>query len=80
MLSITNGQQVLVEIDGRDVGASLIRQGAVFAWDGFLGRCDDLNYNVLEAEAQRNRQGVWSIEGGLLRPWDAMEASGGGEP
>ena len=67
-------------VKGQDVGAGLVAQGAVFAWDGFLGQCDDLNYADLEAVAQRNRLGVWSLDGGLRRPWDEMEALGGGEP
>ena len=65
---------------GRDVGAELVKGGAVFAWNGFLGRCDDLDYGALEAVAQRKRFGVWSLPGGVQRPWDAMEAAGGGEP
>ena len=67
-------------IKGRDVGASLVQRGAVFAWDGPLGQCDDLSYAEFEAVAQRNRLGVWSAGGGLRRPWDEMEAVGGGEP
>ncbi|CRY91650.1 conserved hypothetical protein [Synechococcus sp. WH 8103] len=30
-------------INGQDLGAELVRRGAVFSWDGFLGRCDDLD-------------------------------------
>ena len=67
-------------INGRDVGASLVQLGAVFAWDGSLGQCDQLNYAELETSAQRKRLGVWSVNGGLRRPWDEMEALGGGEP
>ena len=67
-------------INGRDVGASLVQQGAVFAWDGSLGQCGQLNYSQFEDFAQRQRLGVWSVNGGLRRPWDEMEALGGGEP
>ena len=67
-------------INGRDVGASLVQLGAVFAWDGSLGQCDQLNYVEFEAFAQRKRLGVWSVNGGLRRPWDEMEALEGGEP
>ena len=67
-------------INGRDVGASLVQRGAVFAWDGSLGQCDQLNYAEFEAFAQQKRLGVWSVKGGLRRPWDEMEALGGGEP
>ena len=67
-------------IDGEDLGSALIRQGAVFAWDGSLGRCDDLNYSILETEAVSAELGVWSAQTPLERPWDVMEREGGGEP
>ena len=35
-----------------DIAAPLINKGQVFAYDGYLGRCDDLNYQKLEHEAQ----------------------------
>ncbi len=67
-------------INGRDLGADLVQRGAVFAWDGFLGRCDDLAYDTIEAEARASRRGVWSAPKGLQRPWDLMEDSNDGEP
>ena len=67
-------------IDGDDLGAELIRQGAVVAWDGFLGRCDDLDYSALEREAATAQLGVWSAQPLLERPWDVMEREGDGEP
>ena len=59
-----------------DVASPLISKGEVFAYDGYLGRCDDLNYQELEREAQRRKEGVWGVKGGLPRPWDLIEASG----
>ena len=67
-------------IDGQDLGAALIRQGAVVAWDGFLGRCDDLNYFALEREAASAQLGLWSAQPPIERPWDVMEREAGGEP
>ncbi len=67
-------------IDGQDLGAALIRQGAVVAWDGFLGRCDDLNYSALEREAASAQLGLWSAQPPIERPWDVMEREAGGEP
>ena len=58
-----------------DIAAALISKGQVFAYDGYLGRCDDLNYQELEREAQRRKEGVWAVNGGLPRPWDLIEAS-----
>lgn len=59
-----------------DVAAPLVSGGRVFAYDGYLGRCDDLNYPVLEKDAQQRRAGLWAVKGGIERPWDLIEASG----
>ena len=67
-------------IDGQDLGAALISKGEVFAWDGFLGRCDDLDYPSLEREAASAERGIWSAQPPLQRPWDVMERERGGEP
>ena len=66
-------------MNGKDLGAQLVRQGSVMAWDGFVGRCDDLDYSELEVMAQDAGLGLWSVSPPLERPWDVMEAAGGGE-
>ncbi len=65
--------------ENMDIAAPLVSQGQVFAYDGYLGRCDDLNYQTLEREAQSRKEGVWAVEGGLAKPWDLIEASGNQE-
>ena len=67
-------------VNGKDLGAQLVQQGSVMAWDGFVGRCDDLNYSELETMAKDAGLGLWSATPPLERPWDVMEAAGGGEP
>ena len=39
-------------VKGKDLGAQLVRQGSVMAWDGFVGRCDDLNDSELETRTK----------------------------
>ena len=63
--------------DGADVAAPLLTQGAVFAYDGYLGQCNDVDYNRLEREAKAAQLGIWSVQGGIERPWNLIEASGG---
>ena len=38
-------------VNGKDLGAQLVRQGSVMAWDGFVGRCDDLDYSEFKEMA-----------------------------
>ena len=67
-------------VNGKDLGAQLVRQGSMMAWDGFVGRCDDLNYIELEQAAKDAGIGLWSASPPLERPWDVMESVGGEEP
>lgn len=62
----------VVRRNGRDVAPSLLRRGALFAYDGYLGRCTDLGYASSEAEARRAGLGVWSVAGGIERPWNLL--------
>ena len=32
-------------VNGKDIGAELVRQVSVMAWHGFVGRCDDHDYS-----------------------------------
>ncbi|TCD57522.1 nuclease [Synechococcus sp. BS55D] len=57
----------------RDLVEPLLREGQVFAYDGFLGRCDDLPYTRWQREAEAQRLGVWNVPGGIMRPWDQRE-------
>ena len=60
----------------KDIASPLISSGRVFAYNGYLGRCDDLNYQKLQSEAQHRKAGLWAVQGGIARPWDLIEASG----
>ena len=59
-----------------DIASHLLSSGQVFAYDGYLGRCDDLNYQKLQSEAQLRKEGIWAVQGGIARPWDLLEAIG----
>lgn len=77
------GRLLLTGADGRsgvDVAERMIRDGKVFAYDGYLGRCDDLSYTRWEQEARQRRQGIWKQPGGLTRPWDVRDGQGDNPP
>ncbi|WP_240789394.1 thermonuclease family protein [Synechococcus sp. BS56D] len=57
----------------RDLVEPLLREGQVFAYDGFLGRCDDLPYAAWQSEARARGVGIWSVQNGITRPWDLRE-------
>ena len=67
-------------VNRKDLGDQLVRQGSVMAWDGFVGRCDDLNYIDLNKQPKDAGLGLWSASPPLERPWDVVESAGGGEP
>ena len=67
-------------VNGKDLGAQLVRQGSVMAWDGFVGRCVDLNDSEPETRAKDAGLGLWSACPPLERPGDLMVAVDGEEP
>jgi micrococcal nuclease len=66
----------VVRRNGQDLAAALLRRGALFRFDGYLGLCHDLGYEALEAQARQRRLGVWSTPGGIERPWDLLQRQG----
>ncbi len=59
--------------DGSDVAEPLVADGSIFAYDGYVGRCDDLPYRSLERQAKDRKSGLWAVQGGVERPWDVIE-------
>ena len=60
---------------GQSVNLALVRSGAAFAYRQYLARCDRGAYLGAEAAAQQQRAGVWSVPGGIQRPWDWRHGS-----
>ena len=60
---------------GQSVNLALVRSGAAFAYRQYLARCDRGAYLGAEAAAQQQRVGVWSVPGGVQRPWDWRHGS-----
>ena len=53
-----------------NVNLELVRSGNAFAYRQYLEGCDRNAYLAAEKLAQEARRGVWSIPGGITRPWD----------
>jgi endonuclease YncB( thermonuclease family) len=53
-----------------NVNLELVRRGDAFAYRQYLSGCDRNAYLSAETQAQSSRRGVWSVPGGITRPWD----------
>ncbi len=56
--------------DGRSVNLAMVSSGQAFAYRKYLAACDSRAYLGAETEAQRQRRGLWSVPGGIQKPWD----------
>jgi len=69
-----------------NLNLSLVRQGQAFVYRQYLkAPCSSSAYLGAEQQAEASRLGVWSVPGGITRPWDyrrgrrsASAGSGGG--
>lgn len=55
---------------GQNVNVQMLRQGQDFAYRLYLRQCDAATYLGAERAAEIDRVGVWSVPGGITRPWD----------
>jgi endonuclease YncB( thermonuclease family) len=55
---------------GRNLNQALVTSGLAFVYWQYVAGCDRQTYGRLETEARLKRLGVWSVNGGLTRPWD----------
>jgi endonuclease YncB( thermonuclease family) len=64
-----NREVALVRRNGRDVAIPLLESGAVFHYGATSGGCVNLSYRAVEGTARSRAVGVWSVPGGIERPW-----------
>jgi len=55
---------------GRNLNQALVASGGAFVYWQYIAGCDRQTYGQLETEARLKRLGVWSVNGGMTRPWD----------
>ncbi len=66
---------------GENVNLTLVRTGQAFVYEQYLDQCHALAYMQAQRVAEFQRVGVWSVPGGITRPWDWRAARrGGGSP
>jgi len=54
----------------RNINQTMVGSGNAFVYWQYIGGCDRGTYSRLENQARGMRLGVWSMSGGIQRPWD----------
>jgi len=60
-----------------NINQSLVRSGSAFVYWQYISGCDRQTYSHLENEARLKGVGVWSVSGGIQRPWDYRRSKRG---
>lgn len=64
------GRTVAEVFHGGSVNLSMVLAGRAFVYHQYLRGCDAGAYLDAEAQATRQRNGIWQVPGGITRPWD----------
>lgn len=60
--------------NGDNIDMAMVASGNAFNFTRYIRKCDYKKYNLLEKEAKEKAIGVWSVPGGIERPWDFRES------
>ena len=63
---------------GTNINQILVRSGDAFVYWQYISGCDRQTYSRLENDARLKGAGVWSVTGGIQRPWDYRHGRRGG--
>ena len=55
---------------GSNINQTMVRSGDAFVYWQYISGCDRQTYSRLENDARLKGVGVWSVPGGIQRPWD----------
>jgi endonuclease YncB( thermonuclease family) len=73
------GRSVAEVIKGStNINQSLVGSGNAFVYWQYISGCDRQTYSRLENDARLKRLGIWSVNGGVQRPWDYRRGRRGG--
>ena len=59
-----------VILNGSNINQSLVKSGNAFVYWQYIKGCDRQTYSRHETFARLQGLGVWSVPGGIERPWD----------
>ena len=60
--------------NGSNINQSLLESGNAFVYWQYIKGCDRQTYSRLETYARLGGIGVWSVAGGIQRPWDYRQS------
>jgi micrococcal nuclease len=82
VVDIDRYRRTVAEISrgGQNVNLRMVRRGQAFAYRQYLSNCDPTAYLGAERGAEVDRLGVWSVPGGIKRPWDFRHGRRGYRP
>jgi endonuclease YncB( thermonuclease family) len=63
---------------GSNINQILVRSGDAFVYWQYISGCDRQTYSRLENDARLKGAGIWSVPGGIQRPWDYRRGRRGG--
>jgi endonuclease YncB( thermonuclease family) len=63
---------------GNNINQNLVHSGDAFVYWQYISGCDSQTYSRLENDARLKGLGVWSVPGGIQRPWDYRRGRRGG--
>ena len=61
-----------------NINQQQVASGNAFVYWQYISGCDRQTYSRLENDARLKRLGVWSVTGGIQRPWDYRRSRKGG--
>jgi endonuclease YncB( thermonuclease family) len=56
-----------------NININMVQKGQAFVEPRYVAQCDKASYLAAEAQAATNKVGVWSVPGGITRPWDCRK-------
>ena len=59
----------------QSINLEMVRSGQGFAYRQYIRQCDGADYLGAESAAKQRGLGVWSVPGGIQRPWDWRHGS-----
>jgi endonuclease YncB( thermonuclease family) len=65
--------ELISTIGGGNININLVRRGQAFIEPRYVAQCGAAPYLAAQSRAAASKIGVWSVPGGVTRPWDCRK-------